>query len=307
MRGVLIRPRNSSRNRRDVALRHETLALLHLTSWGLAHQWAVPRLGIVIRNVPNTLYCGTTGRIPIVAPINTNHRVYKEDGMNTSTVGTQSIGIQVLCILLVDGHDQVCQGLRSMLGGQPRWTIGSEAATGREAIGSAEQPQPEVVVIDIHLPRIDGLNAPKERVAATPQIKVVVLTVDETKEVVQAAKEVRARGIVVKSDAVSDLVANVAALAGHKPVYTQKASQILLQDPVYYLGALPADPVKPTQHEREVVVLVAERLGNRQISPALGISVKTVESHHRNIMHKLGLCPTVDLVRHAVRNGLIQP
>jgi DNA-binding NarL/FixJ family response regulator len=227
--------------------------------------------------------------------------------MNTSAVGTQSIGTQVLCILLVDDHDHVCQGLRSMLGSQPSWTIGKEAATGREAIDLAEQLPPDVVVIDIHMPRMDGLQATQEKPTATPQVKVVVLTVDETKEVVQAAKEVGARGIVMKSDAVRDLVTAVAALDGREPFYTQKASRILLQDPVHYLSALPADPVKPAKRERDVVVLVAERLGAKQAATTRGISVKTVESYRRNIMHKLGLCSTADLVHYAVRNGLIQP
>jgi DNA-binding NarL/FixJ family response regulator len=227
--------------------------------------------------------------------------------MNTSVGETQAIGIQVLCILLVDDHDHVCQGLRSMLGSQPSWTIGSEATTGREAIDLAEQLPPDVVVIDIHMPGMNGLRASQEKPTATPQIKVVVLTGDETREVVQAAKEVEARGVVMRSDTVRDLVTAVAALGGREPRYTQKASQILLQDPVHYLGALPTDPVKSTRRERDVVVLVAERVGNKQVAITPGSRVQTVESYRRNILHKLGLCSTADLVRYAVRNGLIQP
>jgi DNA-binding NarL/FixJ family response regulator len=81
----------------------------------------------------------------------------------------------------------------------------------------------------------------------------------------------------------------------------------LLQDPVHYLGALPTDPVKSTRRERDVVVLVAERVGNKQVAITPGSRVQTVESYRRNILHKLGLCSTADLVRYAVRNGLIQP
>jgi DNA-binding NarL/FixJ family response regulator len=230
----------------------------------------------------------------------------RKTGTNASTVGTQSIGTRVLCILLVDDHEHVCQGLQSLLEGQPGWTICDET-TDREAIALTEQPPTDVIVIDIHMPRMEELPAAREIAAATPQIKVVVLTPDETKEVVQVAKEVRARGIVMKSGAVRELVTGVAALAGHEPFYTQKASQILLQDPAHYLNALPAHPVKPTRREREVVILAAERFGNRQVSNTLGTSFKTVESHRRIIMHKLGLCSTADLVREAVRNGLIQP
>jgi len=227
--------------------------------------------------------------------------------MNISTAETKPIATQVLRILLVDDHDLVRQGLRSMLEAEPGWTICGEAATGRQAIDMAEQLQPDVVVIDIHMPGMDGLQATREILTINPQIEIVVLTIDETKEVVQAAREVGARGIVMKSDAVRNLVAAVAALARHEPFYTHKASQILLQDPVTSLGASRADPVMPTNREREVVVLVAEGLGNKQVAAALGISAKTVESHRRNIMHKLGLRSTADLVRYAVRNGLIQP
>ena len=231
--------------------------------------------------------------------------------MNTSAVGMQSIGIQVLCVLLVDDHDHVCQGLRSMLGSQPSRTFCDEA-TDREDTDLTEQQPLDVVVIDIHLPKMDvSPVAPPETPSAAPQIKpqikVVVLTVDETKEVVQAAKEVGARGIVMKSDSVRQLVTAVAAFAGHEPFYTQKASEILLQDPVHYLGALPSHPVKPTNCERDVVVLVAERIGKKQVATTLGTTDRIVESHRRNIMHKLGLYSTADLVRYAVRNGLIQP
>src|ERR1039457_4759688 len=98
--------------------------------------------------------------------------------MNTSAVGTQSIGIQVLCVLLVDDHDHVCQGLRSMLGSQPSRTICDEA-TDRDDTDLTEQQPPDVVVIDIHLPRMDVSQVAPEIPTATPQVKVVVLTVDE--------------------------------------------------------------------------------------------------------------------------------
>ena len=226
--------------------------------------------------------------------------------MSISAVGTQSIGIQVLCVLLVDDHDHVCQGLRSMLGSQPSRTICDEA-TDHEDTDLTEQQPPDVIVIDIHLPKMDLSQVAPKIPTTTPQVKVVVLTMDETKEVVQAAKEVGARGIVMKSDSVRDLVSAVAAFGGREPFYTQKASEILLQDPVHYLGALPTHPTRETPCEREVVVLVAERIGKRQVATTLGTSASTVDSHRRNFMHKLGLYSTADLVRYAVRNGLIQP
>ena len=136
--------------------------------------------------------------------------------MNTSTKVPQSISAQVLRIMVADDHDLVRQGLRSMLEAQPGWTVCGEATTGREAVDLVQQLRPEVAVIDIHMPNMDGLQATREIMAANPQTEVLILTVDETKEIVQAAGEAGARGIVMKSDAALDLVAAVAALAQHE-------------------------------------------------------------------------------------------
>jgi DNA-binding NarL/FixJ family response regulator len=226
--------------------------------------------------------------------------------MNSSTEVAQSIGTEVLRIMVVDDHDLVRQGLRSMLEAQPGWTVCGEATTGREAVDSVQQLRPDIVVIDVHMPNVDGLQATREILAANPQTEVLILTVDETKEIVQAAKEAGARGIVMKSDAALDLVAAVAALAQHQSFYTPKASQILLQNHVHPLGVTTAATARLSERERDVVVLVAEGHGNKQVATTLGISVKTVESHRRNIMNKLGLKSSADLVRYAVRDGLVQ-
>jgi DNA-binding NarL/FixJ family response regulator len=226
--------------------------------------------------------------------------------MNTSTEVAQSISAQVLRIMVADDHDLVRQGLRSMLEAQPGWMVCGEATTGREAVELVQQLQPEVVVIDVHMPDMDGLQATRKILAANPQTEVLILTVDDTKEIVQAAREAGARGIVMKSDAALDLVAAVAALAQHESFFTPKASQILLQHAVHPLGVSMAASIKLSERERDVVVLVAEGLGNKQVGTTLGISVKTVESHRRNIMHKLGLRSSADLVRYAVRDGLVQ-
>ena len=226
--------------------------------------------------------------------------------MNTSTAVAQSTRTQVLRIMVVDDHDLVRRGLRSMLEAQPGWTVCGEATSGREAIDLVHQLQPDIVVIDVHMPNTDGLQATREILAANPQTEVLILTVDDTKEIIQAAKEAGARGIVMKSDAALDLVAAVAALAQHESFFTPKASQILLQHYVHPLGISTATAVQLSERERDVVVLVAEGLGNKQVGTTLGISVKTVESHRRNIMHKLGLKSSADLVRYAVRDGLVQ-
>ena len=108
--------------------------------------------------------------------------------MNTSTEVAQSISTQVLRIMVADDHDLVRQGLRSMLEAQVGWTVCGEATTGREAVDLAQQLQPDVVVIDVHMPNMDGLQATREILAANPQTEVLILTLDETREIVQAAR-----------------------------------------------------------------------------------------------------------------------
>ncbi len=226
--------------------------------------------------------------------------------MDTSTEVAQSINIQALRIMVVDDYDLVRHGLRFLLEAQPGWMVCGEATTGREAVELAKQLRPEVVVMDVHLPDMDGLQATREILAANPKTEVLILTVDDTREMVQAARQVGARGIVMKSDGALDLVAAVAALAQHESFFTPKASQILQQHHAHPLGVSLPDTIQLSERERDVVVLVAEGLGNKQVGATLGISVKTVESHRRNIMRKLGLKSSADLVRYAVRDGLVR-
>jgi DNA-binding NarL/FixJ family response regulator len=227
--------------------------------------------------------------------------------MNISAEKTQAVSAQLLRILVVDDHDLVRQGLRSMLSAQPGWTICGEAATGLEAIALSQQVRPDIAVIDIHMPGMDGLQATREILAINPQIEVLILTLDETEEILRAATAAGARGIVMKSDAAHELVTAIASLARHEPFYAPKASHIMIQSMAHPLGASPIEHSGPTKRERDVVILVAEGRSNKEIGAALNISAKTVESHRRNVMHKLGLKSTAELVRYAVRDGLVQP
>jgi len=227
--------------------------------------------------------------------------------MSISAEHTQSISTELLRILLVDDHDLVRQGLRSMLDSHPGWAICGEGATGRQAIELAQQLRPDVVVMDIHMPDMDGLRATQEILAFNPQTEILILTLDETEAVMRAATAAGARGVVMKSDAAHELVSAVAALARHEPFYATKASHIMVQSLAHPLGAAPIEHTRPTKRERDVVILVAEGRSNKEIGAALNISAKTVETHRRNVMHKLGLKSTAELVRYAVRDGLIQP
>jgi DNA-binding NarL/FixJ family response regulator len=230
--------------------------------------------------------------------------------VNTTAESRLSTSTSTLRILVADDHELVRHGLRSMLEAQPGWTICGEATTAREAVDQARQYHPDIVVLDIHMPGMDGLQATREILTDNPKTEVLILTIDEGKEVMRAATEAGARGIVMKSDAARSLLAAVTALALHEPFFTPKASQMIVQGLTHPLGGPPPDPGavegRLTNREREVVVLVAEGHSNKQTAVTLGISVKTVESHRANIMHKLRLKHTAELVRYAMRGGLIQ-
>jgi DNA-binding NarL/FixJ family response regulator len=214
---------------------------------------------------------------------------------------------QLRRVLLVDDHDLLRQGLRSMLEARGGWTICGEASTGLQAIELSKQLRPDIAIVDIHMPGMDGLQATRQILASNPQIEVLILTLDESEAVVRAATAAGARGIVLKSDAANELVAAMVALGGQEAFYTSKASSILVQRMAHSLGDSTADRGGLTKRERDVVILVAEGQSNKGIGDTLNISAKTVESHRRNAMHKLGLKSTAELVRYAVRDGLIQP
>jgi len=227
--------------------------------------------------------------------------------MHTSAEEPQSVVTHALRILVADDHDLVRHGLRSLLEEQPGWMVCGEATNGDEAVALSKQLRPHVAVIDIHMPGRDGLQATREILADSLPTEILILTLDESKEVVQAAAAAGARGIVMKSDAARDLVAAVAALARHQPFYTSRASQIIVQNLAQPLGVLSPEPAALTRRERDVAVLVAEGRSNKEIATTLSISAKTVETHRRNIMHKLCLKSAAELVRYAVRNCLVPP
>jgi DNA-binding NarL/FixJ family response regulator len=231
--------------------------------------------------------------------------------MKTLTENTTPAIAHTLRILVADDHSLVRQGLRTLLEARPGWTVCGEAVTGCEAIEKARQLQPDVIVLDIHMPETDGLQAARSILAANPRSEILILTVDESEEAVRSASEAGAHGIVMKSGAADDLIVAVATLARHEPFYTSRDSGRVVQSSLRPLGADPiepnAAPVELTTRERDIVVWVANGHSHKQIAAALNISPKTVESHRRNIMRKLGLKSAARLVRYAIHHGLVEP
>ncbi|MBI2821008.1 MAG: response regulator transcription factor [Acidobacteria bacterium] len=213
-------------------------------------------------------------------------------------------------ILVADDHEVVRHGIRVLLEAEPGWDVCATAVTGREAVRKAEELKPDVVVMDISMPELNGLEATRQIVKLVPRTEVLILTMHDSEDLVREVLDAGARGYVLKSDAGRNLVAAVNALCQHKPFFTSKVSELVLQG---YLkrGSRPAAKELPrsrlTPREREIVQLLSEGKSNKEIAVALGISVKTAETHRANIMNKLGLHSVTDLVRYAVRNKMVEP
>lgn len=213
-------------------------------------------------------------------------------------------------LLLADDHEVVRTGLRAVLEEQPGWEVVAEARDGREAVEKASKTKPDVVVIDIAMPSLNGLEAVRQIVRAVPQTKVLVLTIYDSDRLIQQVLRAGARGYLLKSDAGRDLVFALEALRRNKTFFTPKVSQMVLEG---YLDKSPKpaeaenDTLRLTNRQREIVQLVAEGKSTKEVAVTLGISVKTAETHRANIMRKLELHSITELVRYAVKNQIIEP
>ncbi|PYT16707.1 MAG: DNA-binding response regulator [Acidobacteria bacterium] len=209
-------------------------------------------------------------------------------------------------ILLVDDHDVVRSGVRAILGAQPEWEICAEAANGREAVEQAKKLKPDVVIMDISMPELNGIGATRHIMRELPKTEVLILTMYESERLVREVLDAGARGYVLKSDAMRDLVSAVDLLTQHKPAFTSKVSEMMLRG--YLNGAAPkcAHDSRLSAREQEIVQLLAEGKSNKEVALALSISVKTAETHRRRIMTKLNLRSVGELVRYAVRNGIVE-
>lgn len=216
--------------------------------------------------------------------------------------------MKTLRILVVDDHSIVRRGVRALLETRGGWKVCGEAGTGREAVRQAVRLKPDVVVLDIGLPEFNGFEAMRQILKAVPQTKILILSMHESEQVVRDALNAGSRAFVFKSDLDSDLVTAVELLSQNKTFFTPRVYDMVVEG---YLRGTPQAPAEKQGHspltgrQVEVVRLLAEGKTNKEVATALGISVKTAETHRTNIMHKLELRSFSDLVRYAVRKGLV--
>ncbi|HUB02574.1 MAG TPA: response regulator transcription factor [Terriglobales bacterium] len=211
-------------------------------------------------------------------------------------------------ILLADDHEVVRKGLCALLRAQPDWEVCGEAGNGREAVEKTLKLKPEVVILDIGMPSLNGLEATRQILKAYPQVKILILTLHDSDQVVQEVLNAGARGFLLKTDAARDLVAAVEALRRDKIYFTPKVASMVLEG---YLRRDTQPQQQPpsrgrlTPREREIVQLLAEGKSSKEVAVALGLSLKTAETHRSNIMRKLELHSVSDLVLYAVRNNIV--
>jgi DNA-binding NarL/FixJ family response regulator len=211
-----------------------------------------------------------------------------------------------LRIVIVDDHAVVRRGVRALLESQPEWEIVGEAATGREAVDLAKRLQPDIVIMDLSLPELNGLDATHQIVKGSPRTEVIVLTMHHSEELARNVLQAGARGYVLKSDADQNLIAAVESLRQHKPFLTAAVTEFVLDDYIQRSDEGAVGHAVVTPREREIIQLLAEGRSNKETAAALSVSVKTVEAHRANIMRKLRLRSVSDLVRYAIRNRIVQ-
>lgn len=210
-------------------------------------------------------------------------------------------------ILLADDHDLMRRGIRDLLESDPGLEVCGEASNGREAIELARRLKPDVAVLDLTMPEMNGLEVIRQLRTELPQTELLVFSMHDSEELIREVFAAGARGYVLKSDAALYLDEAVKSLSRHKPFFTARISEAILSS----LVGSTASPVGTAEHplssrEREILQLLAENKSNKEIATTLGISVRTVETHRRSIMQKLKISSIVELVHYAIRNGLVE-
>jgi DNA-binding NarL/FixJ family response regulator len=213
-------------------------------------------------------------------------------------------------LLIADDHEIVRRGLRALLEAQPGWEVAAEAADGRDAVEKAKLIKPDITILDISMPALNGLEAARQIVRSVAQTKVLVLTMHDSDPLIQQVLEAGARGYLLKSDASRDLVSAVDALRRNKTFFTPKVARLVLDG---YLGRNQRESTDeegvsfPLTHRQiEILQLLAEGKSTKEVASALGVSVKTAETHRANIMRRLDCHSVTELVRYAIRNHIIE-
>jgi len=208
-------------------------------------------------------------------------------------------------ILIADDHQIVRQGLRSLIEKASGMTVVAEAENGREAVQLAQQKRPDVVIMDISMADLNGMEATRQVIAALPKVKVIALSMHSDNRFVRGMLDAGASGFLLKDCAFEELDGAIRAVTANKTYLSPGITGIVIEG---YLGFSPADELSAssllTAREREVLQLLAEGGSTREIASRLCVSIKTVETHRQRIMEKLKIRSIAELTKYAIREGL---
>ena len=209
-------------------------------------------------------------------------------------------------ILLADDHSLVRRGIRSLLGMRSELEICGEATDGKEALEKVSKLNPDLLILDLNMPELNGLEVTRRVHKTCPQVEVLVLTVQDSEQVMRQVLEAGARGYILKSDAGTELLAGVETVRRHHLFLSSQTSRMLrgTSAPLAKVDVAPKQPLSP--RERQILQLLAEGKSTKEIATVLDITIKTAETHRSNIMRKLDLHHVADLVRYAIRNQVVQ-
>ena len=215
--------------------------------------------------------------------------------------------METIRVLITDDHQVMRRGVRAVIETLPGWEICGEASTGREAVEMTERLKPQIVVMDVTMPELNGLEATRQIKKIAPTTEILMFTGLETEELIRQVFEAGARSYILKTDGREHLEAALRALAVHKSYFTTQVGEILFAKFLHGKspGKTSTGEGRLTDREREIVQLLAEGSSNKEVGDALGISVKTVETHRAAVMKKLKFDSFSDLVRYAIRNHII--
>ena len=214
-----------------------------------------------------------------------------------------------LRLLIADDHELVRHGIRGLLHAHHGWTVVGEARDGEEAVQMVNDLQPDLAILDISMPKLDGLEATRRILSVAPATKVLILTMHESDLMVRRVLEAGAKGCVLKSDLAETLVTAVRDIAQGGQCLTPKVSEIVLRGFLHAENQAKfteEDRVRPTPRELEIIRLLAQGNSSKEIASSLRIATRTVEAHRAQIMHKLDLHSTAALVRYAVRHKIVE-
>ena len=210
-------------------------------------------------------------------------------------------------VLLADDHTIVRDGLRALLEKQPDMTVSGEASEGREAVQIAEENSPDVVVMDIAMPNMNGIEATRRIIASKPQTAVLILSMHQDESYVLRSLKAGAKGYLLKDSVRADVIEAIRAVVQGRSFLTRKVSRILQEDYVREMERRGLEDSYDllTDREREILQLVAEGRTNKEAASLLNISLTTVETHRTHILQKLNLHSVPELILYAVRKGII--